>query len=161
MVRTSYEWITKSQCILNLKRSSVCDITSSCFTRSGTTLSHQQHSNSVCRHIRWRLFKEKEKEKKKRSQYFQLCGVVAVVPLQVKCFHFKSCVNYLCKWRQQLFCMKCCSFFVISFLKKKNIFPFTCLKLTASTSFFWCVCVCVQVNVQVESFTSILHSNTE
>lgn len=95
MVRTSYEWITKSQCIWNLKRSSVCDITSSCFTRSGITLSHQQKL-SVQAHPVMPLNKKKQKP---RSQYFSAvwCGfccstsskvfsfqVLCKLPLQMK-----------------------------------------------------------------------------
>lgn len=52
--------------------------------------------------------------KKKKKEKVNFSCVIAVVPLQIKCFHLESCVNSLCKW-QQLFCMKCRS--VLLFLK--------------------------------------------
>lgn len=101
-----HEWITKSQCILTLKRSSVCDITS-CFTTSGTThtcMAHQLKARGV-------------ENNNNISQYFKLwfgcrCATLSKV----------SSFQVLCKlplqMRKAALLYEMLFFFVISFLKK-------------------------------------------
>lgn len=106
-----HEWITKSQCILTLKRSSVCDITS-CFTTSGTThtcMAHQlkargvENNNNIIVIIKKVYFKLwfgcRCATLSKVSSFQVLCKL----PLQMR----KAALLY-----EMLF------FFVISFLKK-------------------------------------------
>lgn len=143
MVRTSYEWITKSQCILNLQKK--LSMWHNLF------MLYQKWHNAVPpagRHTRWRLFKIIT-IKKTGSGYFQLCGYCCSTSSEAFSF------QVLCKWPLQttaaalLYEMLFLFFFVISFLK--NIYISFYVFKVNGLNFFLLVCVCVKVNVPAKT----------